>query len=470
MKKIIYLLSSVALLTACNNFIDLNPISQQNADTFYKDSLEITQALAAAYNALQSKDQYGGDGYPHFMEVPSDNTWNKNTTMGGGAFASFDNFMVDPTNAQLEWTWIACYDGIQRCNIVITRLLNTKSSEVLTDDFKARKLGEAYFLRALTYFNMVRMWGDIPLVTQEVTDVNEAFDHVRASSEEVYQQIIADLEYAASSLPAAYDASELGRATSGAAQTLLAKVYLTRQEWQKSLDLLNKVISGGQYYLLDDFASVFDVNNKNNKESIFEVQFDKVIEGQGYMGRDPLITGGDINNLPSDNLLKLFDENPDDRKNASVIDLGMQNWRLYKWHDTKGSNNGLGFNIMVLRYADVLLMASEAMNELGYGQPLALEYLNKVRTRSHAEEYTYSQLNSQEAFRTAIKKERRLELSFENHRWFDLLRTGEAIEVMNSCEGGAIFQLNVKSYQLLFPIPQNQIDASGGKLTQNEGY
>lgn len=470
MKKIICLLSGVALLTACNNFIDMNPISQQNANTFYKDSLEMNQALAAAYNALQSEDQYGGDGYPHFMEVPSDNTWDKNTTMDGGAYASFDNFMVDPTNAQLERTWIACYDGIQRCNIVITRLLNTEASEVLTEDFKARKLGEAYFLRALTYFNMVRMWGDIPLVTQEVTDVNEAFDHVRASSEEVYQQIIADLEYAAANLPAAYDASNLGRATSGAAQTLLAKVYLTRQEWQKSLDLLNKVISGGQYVLLDDFASVFDVNNKNNKESIFEVQFDKVIEGQGYMGRDPLITGSDINNLPSDNLLKLFEENPDDRKDASVIDMGTQGWRLYKWHDTKGSNNGLGFNIMVLRYADVLLMASEAMNELGYGQPQALEYLNKIRARSHAEEYTYSQLNSQEAFREAIAKERRLELAFENHRWFDLLRTGKALEVMNSCSGGAIFQLNVKPFQLLFPIPQNQIDASGGKLTQNEGY
>lgn len=470
MKKIICLLSGVALLTACNNFIDMNPISQQNANTFYKDSLEMNQALAAAYNALQSEDQYGGDGYPHFMEVPSDNTWDKNTTMDGGAYASFDNFMVDPTNAQLERTWIACYDGIQRCNIVITRLLNTEASEVLTEDFKARKLGETYFLRALTYFNMVRMWGDIPLVTQEVTDVNEAFNHVRASSEEVYQQIIADLEYASANLPAAYDASNLGRATSGAAQTLLAKVYLTRQEWQKSLDLLNKVISGGQYVLLDDFASVFDVNNKNNKESIFEVQFDKVIEGQGYMGRDPLITGSDINNLPSDNLLKLFEENPDDRKDASVIDMGTQGWRLYKWHDTKGPNNGLGFNIMVLRYADVLLMASEAMNELGYGQPQALEYLNKIRTRSHAEEYTYSQLNSQEAFREAIAKERRLELAFENHRWFDLLRTGKALEVMNSCEGGAIFPLNVKSFQLLFPIPQNQIDASGGKLTQNEGY
>ncbi|MCD8267572.1 MAG: RagB/SusD family nutrient uptake outer membrane protein [Parabacteroides sp.] len=194
---------------------------------------------------------------------------------------------------------------------------------------------------------------------------------------------------------------------------------------------MNNVISSGQYGLLSNFADVFSVDNKNNKESIFEVQFDKTIEGQGYMGGDPLITGSDVNNLPSDNLLKLFEENQDDRKDASVIDLGVQGWRLYKWHDTKGTNNGMGFNIMVLRYADVLLMAAEIMNEIGYGQPQALEYLNQIRKRSHATEYTSSDLPDQETFRTAITKERRLELAFENHRWFDLLRTGKAIEVLN---------------------------------------
>ena len=115
-------------------------------------------------------------------------------------------------------------------------------------------------------------------------------------------------------------------------------------------------------------------------------------------------------------------------------------------------------------------MASEAMNEIGYGNTTALEYLNEIRRRSHASEYSYTELSNQEKFREAIAKERRLELAFENHRWFDLLRTGKAIEVMNSCKDGSIFDLNINQHQLLFPIPQNQIDASGGKLTQNEGY
>lgn len=469
MKRLLLTVSSILALTSCNNFIDLNPVSQQNANEFYKDSLEMNQALTAAYNALQSIDQYGGNGYAHFMEVPSDNTWDRNTTMDGGSYAAFDNFMVDPTNAQLERTWIACYDGIQRCNIVITRLLNSDNAAI-TEDFKNRKLGEAYFLRALTYFNMVRMWGDIPLITAEVTDVNEAFNHTRASSEEVYQQIITDLEFASANLPATYSSSDLGRATKGAAQTLLAKVYLTQQNWQSCVSLLNEVISSGQYRLLDNFTDVFSVNNKNNAESIFEVQFDGTIEGMGYPGVDPLQSGSDVQNLPSDNLLQLFAENPDDRYDATVIDMDTQGWRLYKWHGTRGSNNGMDFNIMVLRYADVLLMAAEAMNEMSYGSQTALDYLNQVRQRSHATEYTYAELSSQEAFREAMDKERRLEFAFENQRWFDLKRTGKALEVMNSCKNGSIFSLNVQSHQLVFPIPQNQIDASGGALTQNEGY
>lgn len=469
MKKILLIVSGMLALASCDNFIDLNPISQQSANTFYKDSLEMDQALTAAYNTLQSENQYGGYGYSHFMEIPSDNTWDENTTMDGGAYASFDNFMVDPTNALLEKVWITCYDGIQRCNIVITRLLNSESNNI-TENFKNRKLGEAYFLRALTYFNMVRMWGDVPLITEEVANVNEAFSHTRANAEDVYKQIIQDLEFAMSNLPASYDAANIGRATKGAAQTLLAKVYLTRHEWQQAQTLLNEVISSGQYKLLPNFADVFSVDNKNNEESIFEVQFDKTIEGQGYMGTDPLIAGAGINNLPSDNLVQLFQDNPDDRKDASIIDMGIQGWRLYKWHDTKGPNNGMGFNIIVLRYADVLLMASEIMNEIAYGNSDALEYLNMIRRRSHASEYSYADLPNQEAFREALAKERRLELAFENHRWFDLLRTGKALEVMNNCEGGSIFTLNVQPYQLLFPIPQNQIDASGGSLTQNEGY
>ena len=457
---------SAAVLSSCDDFIDLNPISQSSSAGFYGTEYEMEQGLAAAYGALQSTNQYGGIGYPSFMEVPSDNTWNLNTTQNGGRAAAFDNFVVDASNAQLQSTWVSCFDGVQKANLVITR---ASASETIAEDVKKRILGEAYFLRALTYFNMVRIWGYVPLLTEEVANVNDAFNHTQATPDEIYAQIIKDLEFGASNLPASYTGNNIGRVTKGAAQTLLAKVYLTQKNWSQALTLLKSVISSGTYDLVPNFADVFAVNNKNNIESIFEVQFDNSINGEGYSGGNPLEAGNDVNNLPSDNLLRLFNQNPDDRKDARVIDMGAQGMRLYKWHDTKTSY-GMGFNIIVLRYADVLLMAAEAMNELGYGDNDALKYLNMVRSRSHAAEYSYTELADQAAFRDAVEKERRLELAFENHRWFDLVRTGKALEIVNKNDGGSVLTVDAKSHQLLFPIPQSEIDASGNKLVQNQGY
>lgn len=467
MKKVLILLVSTLTLTSCNDFIDLNPLSQSTSDGFYNNEYEMQQGLAAAYGELQTTDQYGGIGYASFMEVTGDNTWNLNTTQNGGRYAAFDNFSVDPTNAQLNSTWVSCYNGIQKTNLVITR---TDKIQSIPEERKQQLLGEAYFLRALTYFNLVRIWGNVPLITQEVENVNDAFGHTQAKPEDIYKQIILDLEYAVKALPLQYGQNEIGRATKGAAETLLAKVYLTLGDWDKAHTLLNQVIESGIYKLIPNFADVFSVENKNNAESIFEVQFDKSLQGEGYYGGDPLEAGSDVNNLPSKNLLELFEKNADDRKDASVIDMGAQGMRLYKWHDTKGSNGGLGFNIIVLRYADVLLMAAEALNEIGYGNEKALKYLNMVRKRSHATVHTYEGLNSQAKFREAIATERRLELAFENHRWFDLVRTGKALAVVNANNGGSVLTVDAKEHQLLFPIPQNQIDASANKLIQNSGY
>lgn len=467
MKKFFTLIISVISLSSCNDFIDLKPLSQSTADGFYNDEYEMQQGLAAAYSELQSTNQYGGIGFASFMEVSADNTWNLNTTQNGGRYAAFDNFAVDETNAQLQSTWVSCYSGIQKANLVITR---TKKNTSILEEKRHQILGEAYFLRALTYFNIVRIWGNVPLITEEVENVNDAFSHTQASPEEVYAQIKEDLEFAVDALPIQYGPADIGRVTKGAARCLLAKVHLTLSEWDSSLACLKDIINSGMYTLIPNFADVFSVENKNNAESLFEVQFDKVLQDEGYYGGDPLEAGSDVNNLPSHSLLELFDAHPDDRKAASVIDMGTQGMRLYKWHDTKGSNGGLGFNIIVLRYADVLLMAAEAMNELSYGDELALEYLNKVRARSHAKIYTYSELDSQEKFRDALALERRLELAFENHRWFDLVRTGKALETVNANNGGSVLKVDAKQHQLLFPIPQNQIDASANKLIQNPGY
>lgn len=462
----ISIILSVLSITGCQKFIERTPISQQNSGNFYNTKIDLDQALTAAYSGLRSGDMYVGNGFSSFMEVSSDNTWNLNTTSNGGAFAAFDNYIVDPTNVIVSSTWVTCYNHIQQCNIVINRV----NKSTFEDAYKKQRSAEALFLRSLTYFNMVRLWGGVPLITEEVTDVNTAFNHTRESVDNIYSQIIKDLNTAINDLPISYDQKDIGRATKGAAQTLLAQVYLTKKNYNEALALLNTIINSNTYGLVPVFADVFSTTNKNNKESIFAIQFDKSIEGQGYTGADPLMPNSDVNNLPSDNLLKLFEDNHDSRADASIIDVPSQGERIYKWHDTRGPNGGLGFNVIVLRYADVLLMAAECLNEIQYGQTASLNYLNQIRSRSNAPLYSLSELSNQSLFRLAIEKERRLELAFENVRWFDLIRTGRALEVLNNSTGISVYKNELKAHQLLYPIPQSQINASGGKLIQNPGY
>lgn len=469
----IYIIFCFALCTACSEeFIELAPLSEQSSDNFYQTETDMEQAVIAAYDALQDGSQYGGNGFDHFMEVRSDNTFNDNTTQSGGARARFDNFNLESSNFMLNNTWNSCYRGIQRCNIVLNRI-----GEVAMDEqIRAVRIGEVQFLRALTYFNLVRIWGDVPLIVNEVEDPFEAFDHTRTSTDEVYGAIIADLQNALTVLPVEHSPNEIGRVTRGAAQALLGKVHLTRNQFSEAVTALEEVINSGTYQLLDDFASVFDVNNENHSESIFEVQYKSGTNGEGNGITDPT-QGQDVNNKPSPNMVQLFQENLDDRFEASVQLTDAEPFSK-KRLDERGTDGTFGFNTMVLRYADVLLMAAEARNELGYeADGTAFEYLNQVRARANAELYTSVEIPDQEAFREAIALERRLELAFENHRWFDLVRTGRALSVMNAANEGGLspnaasaLPFSVAAHQLLYPIPLAQIDASGGNLNQNPGY
>ena len=471
--KYIYIIGLIVIVMSCSDaFIDLAPISSQSPENFYRTENDIEQAVIATYDALQDGDQYGGDGFDHFMEVVSDNTFNDNTTQSGGARANFDNFNMSSSNFMLNDTWNSCYRGIQRCNIVLNRM----DAVNLNADIANVRKGEVKFIRALTYFNLVRIWGDVPLVLEEISDPFLAFEHVRASSNTVYDQIIKDLQEAILALPVNQGTSDIGRVTKGAAQTLLGKVYLTQGKFSESASALKQVIDGKNYILLNKFADVFNVNNKNNAESIFEVQYKSGTNSEGNNTTDPT-QKTDVNNRPSRNIVKLFRENLDDRFEASVQITTTEPYSK-KRIDSRGSDGTFGFNTMVLRYADVLLMYAEALNELGYqanGQ--AFDYLNMVRSRSHATTYSSTGLPTQASFRDAIALERRLELAFENHRWFDLLRTGKALEVMNSANKGGLSEnaasglpFVMKAHQILFPLPQVQIDASGGKLVQNPGY
>ena len=461
--KQVYLIVTIVLFTACRkDFINLVPVSDQSIEGFYKSETDISQAVIGAYDGLQGL--YSGN-FPYFMEVPSDNSYNSNTTGNGGANADFDNFTLASSNVILNDTWIACYRTIQRCNIILNRVDQVAMNEQL----KTQRKGEVKFIRALLYFNMVRIWGDIPLIVDEIEDPFEAFNHKRDPTDQVYTHIIKDLREAIDALPVKWgSANDLGRATKGAARTLLGKVFLTRKDYAGADNELQAVINSGTYTLVPDFAKVFGVENENNIESIFEVQYKSDAFGEG--GNDGgLFASGDGNNWPSANMLKLFVSNNDSRFDAS-IDTTFNFPKFAKQKAVRGADGSFGSNVIVLRYADVLLMEAEVLNEQAYNKENAFNYLNRVRRRAGATIYDQASLPNQESFRAAIELERRLELAFENHRWFDLLRTGRALDVMSTTVGGSAFALNIKPFQVLFPIPLEQVDASGGIIKQNPGY
>jgi hypothetical protein len=293
----------------------------------------------------------------------------------------------------------------------------------------------------------------------------------------VYTTIVSDLTQAGGLLPDSYSGSNVGRATSGAAKSLLGKVYLTRKQYSEAARVLKEVIDGGQYALLPSYADVFRVENANHKESIFEVQYKANSQGRGspfatlFTPRTGnagiLLTGQGATqgyNRPSPDMISAYPAG-DLRKDASLA----PNWTdgarvnndpyIKKYLSRQSAVSDGDANWFVLRYADVLLMYAEALNELGRTSE-ASPYLNQIRRRAGL-----SPLDGlgQAQMRLALEQERRVELAFEGHRWFDLLRTGRAIEVMNS-KG-----FNITSRDLLYPIPQSQIDINP-ELRQNDGY
>ena len=321
---------------------------------------------------------------------------------------------------------------------------------------------------------MVRIWGAVPLVTKEVTTPFEEFDHGRDDTGIVYKQIIADLTHAAKVLPLFQSGTNIGRATQGAANTLLGKVYLTEHNYAAAVAVLQTVVNSNAYKLLPNYADIFKIANKNNEESIFEVQFNDAT-GQGseyanFFAVDASSIGGIGQVLGYDIPTKAFSDSfatNDLRLNAT---LGKVKKKYYcnkfmdpaPLSDLNGNNN-----FMVLRYADVLLMLAEAQNEMAYtADGDAFNNINQVRKRAGLGKLTTLTTPDQQAFRLAMEQERKYELAFENHRWFDLVRTGRAIEVMNAAptENGVI---NIDKKNLLFYIPQSQIDVKPGLITQN---
>lgn len=462
MKKILVLASLATLLmTSCgDSFFDLEPASSVTIDKVYKTASDYNVAVIGCYSKLQSQVNF----YTECCEYRSDNLSLGAPTAGTQDRYDIDHFTEKPSNGILSSYWANFNNNVYRCNLLLDQIDGANFAENLKKQYK----GEAMFIRALNYFNMYRIWGGVP-ATKHVVSAAEALKVARYSDEQMFDLIAGDLKEIVDNnyLPETYSSADMGRATSGAAKALLGKVYLTFHKWTEAKDILSQLI--GKYQLVSPIAQVFNVDNKNNNEIIFAVHFNKEIEGEGHSYWYNLTNASDDTNQTS-SLLNTFPTG-DARKDLITYVQVEKNVRLMnKFYDTKSPTfKTVGNDQILLRYADVLLMYAEALNEIQYDASegsLALKYLNAVRQRAGISNLTAKQLPTQEKFRKGILVERQREFPYEGQRWFDLVRMGFAKSVM--AENG----VEIKDYQLLFPIPQQEIEKVGNKsiLWQNPGY
>jgi hypothetical protein len=506
MKK--YIILFFAIFSFClffigckRNFLIVQPQGQLTASSVGNDPNIARQLVTGVYNQLY-QGGFGNDVHGIIFcmatDVASDDA-DKGSTPGDQApqATSFDNFTSDlnSNNFYVDRLWSGHYQGISTAN----QTLNALEGSSLDHVTKRNLIGEVKFIRAYLYFNLVRLFGGVPLVLRIPTGLEDANSNVfqtRASKDSVYQSIINDLQYGVDSLPLKGDpATEVGRANKGAAESLLAKVYLYQKNYQKAFDLSQDVINSGKYALMSDYSLNF--KNKaydNNIESVFEIQtgqdancdasipFYVVAQGPRAGGLFGWADLGFGLNTPSQNLANSY-EAGDVRKSASImfiqpngtilwdgfripsrdsVENDRYNYKAYFGRKVdpycvSGNTDHLPKDIHIIRYAEVLLINAEAAVQLAK-QSNALTDINMVRQRAGLSPGGTVDINT-------VWQERRVELAMEQDRFFDIVRQGRAGQLLR-----ALGKNFVDGKNEVFPIPQTQIDLSGGRLTQNPGY
>lgn len=449
------------MLASCtDSFFDLEPGSSVPTDKVYKTAGDFNVAVIGCYSKLQTQVSF----FTECCEYRSDNLTLSAPTAGTQDRYDIDQFADKASNGILQDAWANFSNGVYRCNLVLDKIDNATFDETLKKQYK----GEALFIRALTYFNMYRLWGGIPM-TDKVVTVAEALKIGRSSEQQVYDFLVRDLSQIISEnmLPASYTGENVGRVTIGAAKALLGKVYLTFRKWEEAKGMLSQLL--GKYSLMGTPADVFDINNKMNNEIIFSVRFNKEVEGEGHGYWFSII------NLSDDtNQTKALKEcyTADDKRKAMIEYVKVEDkvCVMNKFKDVKSATfNTVGNDQIILRYADVLLMYAEALNEIGYSNSQtseALNALNEVHTRSCASPLQITDLPDKDSFRKAILLERQREFPYEGQRWFDLVRMGGAKEAMKA-EGHEIDE-----YQFVYPIPKTELERVNNEdlMWQNQGY
>lgn len=473
------------LLAGCSDdFLEKKPKGQLTSDSFFQTEEHAVQATNAVYNLLRDWEVHVFS-YIGLTDIVSDDADKGSTPTDATFLLEIDNFTFDDGNVTFLNVWSGYYRGIYRANLALQGIPQIPSMD---EGLRERLIGENKFLRAYFYFKLVRWFGGVPLFTEPLAP--DEFKQGRSTTQEVYDLIVRDLNEAAEVLPERYTGGNIGRVTEGAARGLLAKVFLTLGDYTSAEQLAMEVINSGTYALYPDYAELFQPAGENSIESIFEVQAEAFEIGgggsqynqvQGVRGTPNLGWGF---NRPSDDLIAAY-EPGDPRRDATILFVGevlpdgsaiiednpsivneRYNQKAWVPEHPGGLENGPG-NIRILRYADILLIAAEAMNENGK-QGEALGFLNQVRARARGNRTGILPdviTTDQTTLRQRIWQERRVELAMEQQRWFDLLRQQRAADVMKAV--GKNFE---EGKHELFPIPRTEIDLSGGLLEQNPGY
>ncbi len=479
--KYILFLLSLLLFTSCEKDLDVVQKEAQSEEDFLNNPDNAIQLINGIYNKQLDYNMYSFS-WIGITSITSDDADKGSSPADTGADKhKMDNLTFDANDISFQDVWNGRYEGIYRANNAI-HYLNLLS---INENLKNRLIGEAKFLRALFYFDLVRCYGGVPIVVTKI-DINNTqlinqVVYTRKTKAETYAQIETDLLDAINKLPVKgqYGSQDIGRASKGAAQALLAKAYLYQQKWLEAYNLSGDVIGSSQYALLTNYGNVWREVGENGMESIYEVQaaltngLRDYTNVQGPRGTPDLGWGF---NTPSVNLESTYEAN-DVRKNATILFRnagtlwdGFQtsagwnnpryNFKAYQsqlaesWNGDKGNT---AKNLRILKYSDILLIRAEAAFQLGFTSE-ALGKINQIRTRAGLANLTSVTL-------PAIYKERRLEMAMEHDRWFDIVRTGQASTVMTAV--GKNFIIGTHE---LFPIPNTEIIKSGNRLSQNFGY
>ncbi|GAB4038365.1 RagB/SusD family nutrient uptake outer membrane protein [Spirosoma jeollabukense] len=478
MKKIFCLVSLASMLTmSCQKtFIELNPISTVSVEAVYKTDKDFQDAVVGVYSMLRNQYQ----DFWIFGDLRADDSWH---ALGNDAFlVSVDKFNMNSDAALMISTWRNYYSAINRANLILSKIETADAALVPNKD---RHIAEAKFLRAFAYFDLVRIFGDVPLNLTPIT-IAEGYTKAREKVDKIYDDvIIKDLLTAEAVLPVKYTGADVGRATKGAAKAILGRVYMTRKDFVKAEAKLQEVTTLG-YALLPNYKDLFDyTKDEHHSEYIFDIEYQDGNLGAGSGFSNKFLPksanslaetfygikgGAGEQNSPTLALFDSFDP-ADPRRDVTVAKGYTDNNGVFqgflqiatftkKYLAITNTLNDSKVNWKVIRYADVLLMYAEALNENGKTDA-ALTYLNQVRSRANMPKFAGL---SKDQLRTKIYDERVYELSMEGVRWFDLARTGRLQSVLGP--------LGFKDFNALFPIPlvEIQIINNSAVLPQNPGY